>query len=492
LVPDPRTGSYHKDSLGNSVLGRLNESSLKQLVAANGGQYERVGVGDGDIVSLVKVLGVQGSSSNNKSQDPSARKVIVIYNELGWLLCAISLVLLAYVCFKAPQTMALCLLLFWSFFNCNFLRAEDQEVTIAPSERAAFEAYEKGDYGTAKLGFENALGSGDTAKRRLRAGSADFKLGNFESAAKHFAEAEKLAQNGREKFESLYDAGNVALAVRQFDRAIEMYDKALALKSGDEAARGNQALARQLLQQEQQKQEQKQDKSGKPEESKESSKSQEGQGSEDQQDQGKEADSSHRPQDSAQSQSNNQSSDDHKNTEGEESKESGDQQQGQVKSADDPATNDQSSGQQDPSDEQAEQQSAKGVANDDKQSDTDRGSQEQQPQETPNPSPSANPEYPKETEAASSARPGVEDQKSNGTPDGSESENGGSDPAVSEPEGKEVKGSSSSAKTNAGSKQLSSAELKAEAAKRWLDSLPDSPILLQRHAGESFGGSQEW
>jgi Ca-activated chloride channel family protein len=114
-----------------------------------------------------------------------------------------------------------------------------------------FTLYEHGAYKDASEAFAREL-TRSPNDRRLQFGlaSALFKAGKSAESQKLFHELAEGTQDGRAYFESTYNEGNALLSMGRFQDAIDAYRKALDVKPDDQAAQHNLSVARALLEEE--------------------------------------------------------------------------------------------------------------------------------------------------------------------------------------------------------------------------------------------------
>jgi Ca-activated chloride channel homolog len=123
-----------------------------------------------------------------------------------------------------------------------------QASSIPESPYDAAKAYEAGRYGEAAKGFGAAFDENPDDLKALQAlGSSYFKQGDYERAAQIFSALSKKAKTGRQMFEALYDLGNAYLWKRDYLSAISNYEKALKIKPDDQQAQHNLEIAKKLL-----------------------------------------------------------------------------------------------------------------------------------------------------------------------------------------------------------------------------------------------------
>lgn len=117
--------------------------------------------------------------------------------------------------------------------------------------RTAYDLYSEGKFKEAAEAFKSALEATphDTALQQGYA-SALFKNGNYREAHKLFQSLAAQATNGKDYFENTYNEGNALLALKRYQDAIDAFTKALDVKPNDERALHNKAVAKALLEEE--------------------------------------------------------------------------------------------------------------------------------------------------------------------------------------------------------------------------------------------------
>lgn len=123
----------------------------------------------------------------------------------------------------------------------------------SPSLQSAspFALYEHGAYQEASEAFMRELNRAPN-DRNLQFGlaSALFKAGKLAESQKLFHELAEKTHDGRSYFESTYNEANALLAMGRLQDAIDAYRKALDVKPEDQAAQHNLSVARALLDEE--------------------------------------------------------------------------------------------------------------------------------------------------------------------------------------------------------------------------------------------------
>jgi Ca-activated chloride channel family protein len=244
-------GELLKDDSGNIVQSKLHESSLEALAAAGGGVYVRATLTDSDVERIATRLTALPSAA------PDAKtREIVTYRELGPLLCGVALVLLALLIVRRRSfllTLAASLI-----FSSGHLKAETPPASATPQlplsaypGRDGYELYRDGKYSDAVRAFENALLS-EPNNPKLRQGLASslFKSGRYDEALSQFRAITGQSKDGKEYFENAYNEGNTLVALGRYREAIDAFHRALDIKGDDQRAITNLQIARALLEEE--------------------------------------------------------------------------------------------------------------------------------------------------------------------------------------------------------------------------------------------------
>ena len=241
-------GRFVHDQSGNVVVSKLNEQALQNLANATSGVYRRAGLDDSDLKAVIQ------KDLKARSQGQTRLRT---YNELGpFILWAVlGVVILSFALGRRSLAFSTCLLLTftppWPVLAQD-LQATPLEDYIPSSPYEAAKAYKSGNYEAARKGFEQSLARDAENLKIIQAlGSTYYKQGKFSEAKRLFSELSKKAKSGRQLFEAFYNLGNTNLMERNYEAAIENYEKALTIKPGDEQAKFNLELAIKLSQEEQ-------------------------------------------------------------------------------------------------------------------------------------------------------------------------------------------------------------------------------------------------
>ena len=257
---------FIKDSQGNVVKSRLNESLLQQLAKETDGFYLPL-----TGARTMEVLYERGLAPLPKSET-ATRTVRQYHERFQWFIGAAILLLLTEMLFperaKSPKSklqgpkppmVAAALVLLLSVVS-GFGAAGD-----------ALKDYERGKYSRARSEFERlARQAPEDARLRYNAGAAAFQDEDYDSALKHFNQT-ITARDLKLQEQSYYNLGNTHFRIgeksedakekqQQWEQALHQYDNALRLNTNDVDAKFNMDVVKKRLEElKQQQQQQKQD-----------------------------------------------------------------------------------------------------------------------------------------------------------------------------------------------------------------------------------------
>ena len=222
-------GGFFKDRDGNLVLPRLDETGLRQLAGAGGGDYRRLSVDDSDFHALLADL--DGHRLDQTEADST--RLGDRWQEAGvWLLWPLAL--LAAAGFRRGWLVVFALLLMLP----PPAEAMSWQELWQSRDQQAHSAFQAGDYKTAGDRFEDP---------RWKA-SALYRAGQYAEALQSQPQAASA--------DDWYNRGTALARNGQLDEALAAYDQALQLNPGDEDAKINRDLVEQALKQQQQQQQQ--------------------------------------------------------------------------------------------------------------------------------------------------------------------------------------------------------------------------------------------
>lgn len=178
---------------------------------------------------------------------------IRVYREFGaWLALAALALLIIAAGIRGANPLVAVLLLLGSWLVVHPAVAEPTPAQPEASRaRSPYEQYTQGEFAKAAAGFTSLL-QDNPHDRTLRhgLGSALYKLGKFSESEEVFRALAEDAREGRHYFESVYNQGNALLSLKRYQDSIDAYRKALDVKPDDERAQHNLKVAQALLEEE--------------------------------------------------------------------------------------------------------------------------------------------------------------------------------------------------------------------------------------------------
>jgi Ca-activated chloride channel family protein len=260
---------YIRDDQGNVVKSRLNESLLQEIAfATEGRMYLRLAG-----AKTIDALYEQGLAPLPKSE--GQEKLMKRYHErYHWPLAVAILLLLAEMLLPEQKRV--------SKRAAGPLEASAPGgvwllLVLALGARTAFGSpgtalreYQAGRFDAALKGYEQALQRRkDDPRLHLNAGTAAYRLGDFEKAARHFGEA-LPAQDLKLQEQAYYNLGNTLYrtgekagdpqkAQQAWEEALRRFDGAIKLNTNNADARFNFEFVKQKLEELKQQQQQQQE-----------------------------------------------------------------------------------------------------------------------------------------------------------------------------------------------------------------------------------------
>jgi len=138
---------------------------------------------------------------------------------------------------------------------------------VLPATAAPFLAHSKavvagqsGDHAAAQKLLQDAIVERpQDAALLYDAGVSEFKCGNYTNAVNYFEKVAQYAEKQAFQHEALFNAGNAHTHLKEYDAALQSYEKILADDATHERARHNYEVVKKLKEQEEQQQQQNQD-----------------------------------------------------------------------------------------------------------------------------------------------------------------------------------------------------------------------------------------
>ncbi len=238
-------GKFVRDSSGNIVISKLDEEVLTTLVEQNNGVYRKATLDDSDLESAL-------NAGVSERRDSPIK--VELFNEYGPFLLIALLLLFSYCLLSGKRSLILPVLL--ASLACfpnqgHSQESSSPEVPIKKTQHIspyqAKKAYQDGDYEKALLGFSQAYSNNpDDAAIIQGLASTLYRMGQYKEASELFAKGASVSPSGREKFESLFNFGNSSVKEGNFDAAINSYEEALKIKPKDEPTLANLEVAKKL------------------------------------------------------------------------------------------------------------------------------------------------------------------------------------------------------------------------------------------------------
>ena len=147
--------------------------------------------------------------------------------------------------------------------------------------------YSKGSYPEAEEKYRKALEKEPDVKAHFNLGNSLFNQQRYEEAQEQYNKAIANTNDPLIQSRAYYNKGNAWFSEQKLDKSIEAYKDALRLDPGDEAAKNNLFLTRQLLKQQEQQEQQQQQENQEQQEDQDQQEQQEDQDQQDSQEQDK-------------------------------------------------------------------------------------------------------------------------------------------------------------------------------------------------------------
>jgi len=244
-VPDSR-GGFKKDASGKIILTKLDEATLKKLAVMTNGSYVRSMAGDMDL-DVIYTDDIRGKM---EMATLFSGKKQIWEDRYQWFLALAIVALMAELFLPSVRK--------GSVFGLLFLLLLSSPVN-AGDLNEGLDAYEKGDYESALESFMDAqLDDPDRPEILYNIGNAYYKLGDFDSAYRHYQQALKTEKENL-KHKTFYNLGNAHYRKGAFEDAIKSYTAALEIDPNDEQAGQNLEFVKKRIEEQKTKQKQQDD-----------------------------------------------------------------------------------------------------------------------------------------------------------------------------------------------------------------------------------------
>ncbi len=246
---------YKKDGEGQTIMSRLDESTLSRVALATGGRYYRVSGGGfalDEVMNEIATMARQETESRFVAEYEE-RFQLPLLVAVGLLIADAGIVLVR----RSPAAALVLLLL---VAGVSPARGQEASEIGAEGDRL----YQEGDFEGALGAYKQAaVDEPERADLEFNVGTALFKLGRTDEAAHKLERAaEKATEEPMIERNAHYNRGVTRMAAQQLDAAIDAFQSALDIDPGDDDALFNLELAlRKLEEQEQQEQQEEQEQS---------------------------------------------------------------------------------------------------------------------------------------------------------------------------------------------------------------------------------------
>ncbi|TXS93627.1 VWA domain-containing protein [Parahaliea aestuarii] len=223
-------GGFLKDASGTIVVPGLDSAELSQLARKSRGRYLTMQLDNSDLQDIATALDLPGQERLSTSERRADH-----WEDQGYVLVLL-LLPAALLLFRRGVLLGL-LALLWLGEPAPAQAQAWDDLWLTPDQQGQ-RALRAGDAEKASELFDSAPW----------AGTAAYEAGNFEGAARHFAEGDSA--------DDWYNRGNALARAGQLDQAIEAYRESLARAPDQADAQANLELLEQLKQQQEQQQDQ--------------------------------------------------------------------------------------------------------------------------------------------------------------------------------------------------------------------------------------------
>jgi Ca-activated chloride channel family protein len=248
-IPDPQNNGRHmRDSSGNIVISKLNETILQQIALETKGAYVRALTSDQDLKKIY--LGeIQGMEKNELQSTRRKRyeNRFQYFLLLGFILLLGEMLIRFNWLNRTVRTGALVL----GFFLVNQSYAAEVSQYFGMASKTekkvneAKAAYSQEKYADAIKSYTDVeIDLPKNHKNFFNLGAAHYKAGDFSKALEYFS---KSVENEKIAVDSNYNLGNTLFRLGKYDQSIKAYESVLAQAPKHEKAKKNLEYVRKKL-----------------------------------------------------------------------------------------------------------------------------------------------------------------------------------------------------------------------------------------------------
>ncbi len=265
---DETTNDYKKDNEGNTIISKLNESSLKEIAEAGNGTYQLYGQSPGLVSSILDQL----AGMDQRSIRDDAQTDYFYFFPFLLAMAILLLMIEPFIREKSARRLSAGPVTFFVSTAFLLLTACTASAQEAPALiKKGNQAYRSGEFTAARDQYQSALNlKPDYAPARFNLGNALYKSGEKEKALKEYESSIEGLSDPAEKSNAWYNRGVILQGDKKLPECIDAYKRALKLDPSNQDARINlqQALKEQQKQQEKEKQKQEEEKKKKQDQDK--------------------------------------------------------------------------------------------------------------------------------------------------------------------------------------------------------------------------------
>ncbi|BAF69518.1 VWA domain-containing protein [Nitratiruptor sp. SB155-2] len=240
-APIPTKNGYMQDAKGNIVITKLNVH-IAELATKTGGIFIQASYGNQDIQKILAHL-------ESLAKTHHIEKIVDQVEFYPYLLALAFLFLfMAFFTIPSKQMTLLAVLMIGLKLHAG--------LTDFKLIKQAKEAYDRGAYEVAAQKFKEIAEVKGSAQSYFDAGNALYKAKKYKEAFQYYAKVQ--TEDKELEFRKLHNMGNCYFQLQNYQKAIEMYEKALKLKN-DPDTKYNLELAKKMLQKKRKQQNKKND-----------------------------------------------------------------------------------------------------------------------------------------------------------------------------------------------------------------------------------------
>lgn len=229
IIPDGSKGN-RKDGMGKTVQTSANETLMRSLAQAGGG--EALNLRNPDQAFTVLKNAIEGLEKRTVTLQTKTEKVYLFH---WFLLAALFLLVTEQVMWWKKKTIGTAIFL----LAAQWATAQSDHPVLLKGQ----ELYDKGEYEKAKSVYLRSK----TAAATYNAGNSAYLNQDLDFSAKLYREAAERSVSNQQKADALYNLGNACLLLSDYQAAIDAYERSLRLMPAQPDAQKNLQIAKRKL-----------------------------------------------------------------------------------------------------------------------------------------------------------------------------------------------------------------------------------------------------